>query len=40
MVKIIWSELAIDDLKNIADFHSKYFKNFTATLITKLFKKP
>lgn len=40
MVKIIWSDLAIDDLKNIADFHSKYSKNYTSAIITKLFNKP
>lgn len=40
MFKIIWSDLAIDDLKNHSRFHSKYSKSFTSALITKLFNKP
>lgn len=40
MVKIRWSELAIDDLNNIADFYSKYSLDFTSAIIRKLLNKP
>lgn len=40
MAKIVWTEMAIDDLNNIANFHSVYSENFTSTIIQKLFKKP
>ena len=40
MAKVVWTEMAIDDLNNIANFHSVYSENFTSALIQKLFKKP
>lgn len=40
MVKIVWTEMAIDDLRNIANFHSLYSENFTSAIIQKLFNKP
>ncbi|WP_029275762.1 type II toxin-antitoxin system RelE/ParE family toxin [Pedobacter borealis] len=40
MAKIVWTEIAIDDLNNIANFHSQYSHNFAAAIIKKLFNKP
>lgn len=40
MAKIVWTEIAIDDLNNIANFHSQYSDSFTSSLIKKLFNKP
>lgn len=40
MAKIIWSVKAINDLENIAKFHSQYSENYTSALIKKLFNKP
>lgn len=40
MAKIVWSELGIDDLNNIANFHSQYSAHYTSVLIKKLFNKP
>ncbi len=40
MAKIVWTEIAIDDLNNIANFHSQYSDNFAAALIKRLFNKP
>ena len=40
MAKIVWTEIAIDDLNNIANFHSQYSESFTSALIKKLFNKP
>jgi toxin ParE1/3/4 len=40
MAKIVWTEIAIDDLNNIANFHSQYSDNFASALIKKLFNKP
>jgi len=40
MAKIVWTEIAIDDLNNIANFHSQYSDRFTSALIKKLFNKP
>jgi addiction module RelE/StbE family toxin len=40
MAKIVWTEMAIDDLNNIANFHSVYSENFTSSIIKKLFRKP
>lgn len=40
MAKIVWTEIAIDDLNNIATFHSQYSDNFASVLIKKLFNKP
>jgi toxin ParE1/3/4 len=39
MVKVIWSEQAIDDLTNIANYNSRFSENYSAALVTKLFKK-
>lgn len=40
MAKIVWTEIAIDDLNNIANFHSQYSDNFAGALIKRLFNKP
>ncbi|PWS29847.1 type II toxin-antitoxin system RelE/ParE family toxin [Pedobacter paludis] len=40
MAKIVWTEIAIDDLNNIANYHSQYSNNFASSLIKKLFNKP
>lgn len=40
MAKIVWTEVAIDDLNNIANFHSQYSNSFASALIKKLFDKP
>ena len=39
MVKVVWTEQAIDDLNNIANYHSKYSDNFTSVLVQKLFNR-
>lgn len=39
MAKIVSTEIAIDDLNNIANFHSQYSKNFASALIKKLFNR-
>lgn len=40
MAKIVWSEKAIDDLENIASFHSQYSEKYTSALIKRLFDTP
>lgn len=40
MAKIVWTEIAIDDLNNIANYHSQYSDNFASALIKRLFNKP
>ncbi|MCZ4221704.1 type II toxin-antitoxin system RelE/ParE family toxin [Pedobacter rhodius] len=40
MAKIVWTEIAIDDLNNIANYHSQYSDNFAFALINRLFNKP
>lgn len=39
MVKIIWSDLAIDDLKNIHEYIAKDSKIYADNLIVKLISK-
>lgn len=39
MVKITWSEPAIDDLVAIGEFSGKYSEKYASTLIRKLFSK-
>lgn len=39
MVKIIWAERAIDDLTNIAEYHSRYSEKYASAIISKLFNK-
>ncbi|MGV3546145.1 MAG: type II toxin-antitoxin system RelE/ParE family toxin [Pedobacter sp.] len=40
MAKVVWTEKAIEDLENIASFHSQYSGNYTSALIKRLFNKP
>ena len=40
MAKIVWTEIAVDDLNNIANYHSQYSDNFASALIKRLFDKP
>ena len=40
MAKVVWTEIAIDDLNNIANFHSKYSDGFASAIIKQLFDKP
>ncbi|TDG35448.1 type II toxin-antitoxin system RelE/ParE family toxin [Pedobacter changchengzhani] len=40
MAKVVWTEIAIDDLSNIANFHSQYSNNFASAIIRQLFDKP
>ena len=40
MAKVVWTEKAIEDLENIASFHSQYSDNYTSALIKRLFNKP
>ncbi|MFN0293223.1 type II toxin-antitoxin system RelE/ParE family toxin [Pedobacter helvus] len=40
MAKVVWTEKAIEDLENIASFHSQYSENYTSSLIKRLFNKP
>ncbi len=40
MAKIVCTEIAIDDLNYIANYHSQYSNNFASALIKKLFNKP
>lgn len=39
MVKITWSEPAIDGLVAIGEFSGKYSEKYASTLIRKLFSK-
>lgn len=39
MVKIVWSDLAIDDLKNIHEYIAKDSKTYANKLITKLISR-
>ncbi|WP_316833162.1 type II toxin-antitoxin system RelE/ParE family toxin [Pedobacter aquatilis] len=39
MAKIVWTEIAIDDLNNIANYHSQYSDSFASALIKRLFNK-
>lgn len=40
MAKVVWTEKAIEDLENIAIFHSQYSDIYTSALIKRLFNKP
>jgi len=40
MAKIVWTVFAVDDLNNIANYHSQYSDNFASALIKRLFDKP
>lgn len=40
MVKIVWTEQAIDDLLNIADFESRYSEKYASAIISRLFYRP
>ncbi|MFC5540061.1 type II toxin-antitoxin system RelE/ParE family toxin [Rhodocytophaga aerolata] len=39
MVKVIWTEQAIDDLTNIAQYSSGYSEKYASTIVSKLFNK-
>lgn len=39
MVKVIWTEQAIDDLTNIAQYSSSYSEKYASTIVSKLFNK-
>lgn len=39
MVKVIWTEQAIDDLTNIAQYSSTYSDKYASTIVSKLFNK-
>ena len=39
MVKVIWTEQAIEDLTNIADFSSRYSDQYASSIVSKLFSK-
>jgi addiction module RelE/StbE family toxin len=39
MVKVVWAERAIDDLNNIAEYHSRYSENYASSVVSKLFNK-
>ncbi len=39
MVKVIWTEQAIDDLTNIAHYSSGYSEKYASSIVSKLFNK-
>lgn len=39
MVKVIWTEQAIDDLTNIAQYSSGYSDKYASIIISKLFNR-
>lgn len=39
MVKIIWTEGAIDDLSNIAKYAESYSETYASSIVSKLFNK-
>ncbi len=39
MVKVIWTEQAIEDLTNIAQYSSGYSEKYAATIVSRLFNK-
>jgi toxin ParE1/3/4 len=39
MAKVIWTEQAVDDLSNIADYCSHFSENYASSIVTKLFNK-
>jgi addiction module RelE/StbE family toxin len=39
MVKVIWTEQAIDDLTNIAQYSSGYSSTYASAIVSKLFNK-
>ncbi len=39
MVKVIWTEQAIDDLTNIANYSSGYSEQYASAIVSKLFSK-
>ncbi len=39
MVKVIWTEQAIDDLTNIASYSSGYSEQYASAIVSKLFNK-
>lgn len=39
MAKVIWTEQAIDDLTNIAQYSSGYSEKYASAIVSKLFNK-
>ena len=39
MVKVIWTEQAIDDLTNIANYSSGYSEQYASAIVSKLFNR-
>ena len=39
MVKVVWTERAIDDLTSIAEYCSRYSEKFASSIVSKLFNR-
>jgi toxin ParE1/3/4 len=39
VVKVIWTERAVDDLTSIANYCERHSSNYAASIVSKLFKR-